>query len=148
MLKVAFWVFSLLKSTKYELVLMCFNTPFNTMKLLTALLSTSIALAPVSAFADIKIAFVVDTFGTLQAVTDNSATRAVIGCDGGMFSDTWQALKIAYIIQDRNEPICSTVTYIEDDQFALLQAACNKLYDHTQDQQILGACEARFTDMD
>ncbi len=51
MLKVAFWVFGLLKLTKYELVLVCFNTPFNTMKLLTALLSTAIALAPMAGFA-------------------------------------------------------------------------------------------------
>ncbi len=44
-------MFILLKLTKYELVLVCFNTPLNTMKLLTALLSTAIALAPMVGFA-------------------------------------------------------------------------------------------------
>lgn len=51
MLKVAFWVFGLLKSTKHELVLVCFNTPIDTMKLLSTVISIAIALAPVSAFA-------------------------------------------------------------------------------------------------
>lgn len=51
MLKVGFWIVGLPKLTKCELVLVCFNTPFNTMKLLLAVLSTVIGLSPVAAFA-------------------------------------------------------------------------------------------------
>lgn len=50
-------MFGLFKSTKYELVLVCFNTLLNTMKLLTALLSTAIALSPLASFAATPIKF-------------------------------------------------------------------------------------------
>lgn len=51
MLKVGFWRFGLPKQTKCELVWVCFNTPFNTMKLLSAVLSTAIVFSPMVAFA-------------------------------------------------------------------------------------------------
>lgn len=75
MLKVAFWVFGLLKSTKHELVLVCFNTPIKTMKLLLVVLSTAIALTPLASFAVTPIKFTPGSFCGVVASAKGSTSE-------------------------------------------------------------------------
>ncbi len=118
------------------------------MKLLTTITAILLSLAPSAALSEEhKIAFVVDSLGTLQAVTESSATKSVIGCDNGITSDDdFKGVKIAYIIPDLPEPICATITNLDEETTNKLNQACFELVEKIPEVGL--DCEARYTSMD